>query len=81
MTIDTLEYVKKLEAAGVERTQAEAHAHALRGAVEAQLATKNDLELAVLRLEKRFETLLWRHSLSIIAVIIAVAGVLARFLR
>jgi chromosome segregation ATPase len=47
MTIDTLEYVKKLEAAGVDRKAAEAHAEALRASIEDELATKAD----ILRLE------------------------------
>jgi hypothetical protein len=54
MTIDTLEYVKKLEAAGVDRKAAEAHAEALRGAIEDELATKADisrLEASISRLE------------------------------
>lgn len=49
MTIDTLEYVKRLEAAGVDRKAAEAHAEALRGAIEDELATKTD----IIRLESR----------------------------
>jgi hypothetical protein len=44
MTIDTLEYVKKLEAAGVDRMQAEAHAEALRASIEDELATKADIQ-------------------------------------
>jgi hypothetical protein len=54
MTIDTLEYVKKLEAAGVDRKAAEAHAEALRAAIEDELATKADilrLETSIHRLE------------------------------
>jgi hypothetical protein len=43
MTIDTLEYVKKLEAAGVDRRAAEAHAEALRASIEDELATKSDI--------------------------------------
>jgi hypothetical protein len=44
MTIDTLEYVKKLEAAGVDRKAAEAYAEALRSAIEDELATRADIE-------------------------------------
>src|SRR4029453_15559370 len=47
MTIDTLEYVKKLEAAGVDRRAREAHGEALRPPIEDELATKAD----ILRLE------------------------------
>ena len=45
-TFDTLTTARELEAAGVERRQAEAHAEALRRAVSAdrdELATKTDL--------------------------------------
>jgi hypothetical protein len=51
MTLDTLENVKRLEAAGVDRRQAEAHAAAVRDTVAPQLATKADLDAAVARLE------------------------------
>ena len=51
MTIDTLEYVKKLEAAGIDRRQAEAHAEALRDATD-PLATKQDLTELEVRLIK-----------------------------
>jgi hypothetical protein len=51
MTIDTLEYVKKLEAAGVDRKVAEVHASLLRDLVEAEVATKRDVDDAAQRLE------------------------------
>jgi hypothetical protein len=51
MTIDTLEYVKKLEAAGVDRKVAEVHASLLRDVVEAEVATKRDVDDAANRLE------------------------------
>jgi hypothetical protein len=50
MTIDTLEYAKRLEKAGVSREQAEAHAEALRAAVVSQVATKADVEAAALEI-------------------------------
>ena len=52
MTIDTLDYVKKLEAAGIDRKVAEAHAQALRATVVQDLATKHDLQTEVQRLEE-----------------------------
>jgi hypothetical protein len=55
MTIDTLEYAKELQAAGVTAQQAEAHARALKKAVDAGLITKPDLEAAVQRLEGRID--------------------------
>jgi hypothetical protein len=53
MTLDTLEYMKRLEAAGVDRRQAEAHAQAVRDTVAPQLATKSDLDAAVAKLEAK----------------------------
>jgi hypothetical protein len=44
MTLDTRDYARKLEAAGVPRPQAEAHAVALRDTIVPALATKADLE-------------------------------------
>jgi hypothetical protein len=55
MTIDTLEYVKKLEAAGLDRKLAEAHAEALREAVAGEVASKADVDGAANRLELQFE--------------------------
>lgn len=55
MSVDTLSYVKRLEAAGVPRPQAEAHAEALRDEVAPQLATSVDLGAAVDRLEGKIE--------------------------
>ena len=51
MTIDTLEYVKKLEAAGVDRKVAEVHASLLRDVVEGEVATKRNVDDAAHRLE------------------------------
>jgi len=59
MTIDTLDYVKKLEAAGIDRKVAEAHAQALRATVVQDLATKHDLQTEAQRLEAKFQLLTW----------------------
>ena len=56
MTIDTLEYVKKLEAVGVDRRHDEAHAQAIRDTLAPQLASKADLDAAVARLEGKTDT-------------------------
>ena len=53
MMLDTLEYVKRLEAAGVDRRQAEAHAQAVHDILAPQLATKGDLDTAVAKLEAK----------------------------
>jgi hypothetical protein len=68
MTIDTLEYVKKLEAAGVDRKAAEAQAEALRGAIEYELATKTDisrLEASISRLEASTKADIYRLKAKI----------------
>jgi hypothetical protein len=53
MAIDTLAYSKALEAAGIDRSAAEAQAEALANHVLPQLVTKADLDIAVERLEHR----------------------------
>ena len=49
MPFDTLQYARSLEAAGVPREQAEAHAEALIEVLSAELVTKADL----VRIEER----------------------------
>jgi hypothetical protein len=53
MPIDTLEYVKRLEAAGVDRRQAEAHAAAIRDTLAPQMATEASLQAVADRLDNR----------------------------
>jgi hypothetical protein len=55
MSIDTLEYARRLEAAGVDRVQAEAHAQAAAELIAGQSATKADVENAILRLESKID--------------------------
>ena len=85
-TFDTLTTARELEAAGVERRQAEAHAEALRRAVSAdreQLATKADL--AELRadlagLETRMYRALWIQAAALIGTQLAIAGFIVHLL-
>ncbi len=86
MTIDTLGYVKRLEGAGIERRIAEAHVEALKHEVVPQLATKQDLERAVERLETKIDAALLKvdaallkHTVAIVLVVVAVGGFLLRF--
>jgi hypothetical protein len=51
MAIDTLAYVKELEAAGVPRDQAEAQVRALAQHALPDLATKDDIRLAIAELK------------------------------
>jgi hypothetical protein len=67
----------RLEAAGVDRKQAEALAQAVRDTLATQLATKADLE----SLDHKFESVLWKHIVTAIVTQLALAGALLRFLR
>lgn len=77
MAVDTLDYAKKLEAAGVSRPQAEAHAQALKDAVDAGLATKLDLDA----LGHRIEAAMWKHTAGILLGVLAIGGLLIRFVK
>ncbi len=52
-------YAKRLKAAGVPETQAEAQAEALAAAITNELVTKHDLNEAVLKLEGKINILQW----------------------
>ena len=89
-TFDTLSAARKLEAAGVERRQAEAHAEALREAVSADrnaLTTKADLagvrdELRadLAGLEARMYRALWIQAAALIGTQLAIAGFIVHLL-
>lgn len=63
MTVDTLTYTKKLEAAGIPRQAAEAHAEALKSAVDAGLATAAELEAIGAKVGEKMSTLEGKVSL------------------
>jgi hypothetical protein len=60
MVFDTLAYMKRLEAGGIDRAQAEAHAEAVNDYLRPDLATKDDI--AALRTELRSEMQLLRSE-------------------
>ena len=76
-TFNPLEAARDLEAAGVERKQAEAHAEALRQAATAdrdEFATKTDiaeLRADLAGLEARMYRALWIQGGAIIAILTA----------
>ncbi len=81
MSIDTLGYVKRLEAAGFKREQAEAHAEALRDELVPQLATTADVERLGDRIETaiaKMEGALWKHTVGVLLGVLAVGGLLLR---
>lgn len=56
---DTLSFVKRLVAAGVEQSQAEAHAEAIRDAMTEGVATKADIASLEARIAELKVTLLF----------------------
>lgn len=74
ITFDTLKFVEKLKAAGVPEGQAKAEAEALISAfseaMDAQLATKND----IFRIEKELAVLKWMNG-------IVMGGILALIMK
>lgn len=73
-SFDTLGYAHHLEAAGVDRQQAAAHATAARDFIMPEIVTKSDLQLA---LENQF----YKTVFAIGSVVVAAVGGLGIFLR
>jgi hypothetical protein len=78
MAIDTLAYCKALEAAGIDRTAAEAQAGALVNHVLPDLVTKADLDQAIDRLEHRLTVRVFGMMLGTVGVM---DGILFALLR
>jgi hypothetical protein len=78
MTIDTLAYGKALEAAGVTRDAAEAHAEALTRHVLPDLVSKPDLDHAIEGLEHRLTVRFFGMTLGIVGVLNAILFALLR---
>ena len=69
VAVDTFVIARNLEAAGIERRQAETHAEALRQVADAnrgELATKTDLRAEIAALEARFTNRLYGVVLTTI---------------
>ena len=69
MAFDTLAYMKRLEAGGIARDEAEAHAEAINDYLRPDLATKDDIailrsEMAMLRSELKSEIAALRSDLA-----------------
>lgn len=69
-TFDTLKFTKRLEAGGIARSHAEAHAEAANEFIMRDVVTKGDLQAA-----------LDRQTIKIGAIVVTVAGVLFALLR
>ena len=73
-TFNPLAAARALEAAGIERRQAEAHAEVLRQAVTAdrdEYATKTDLNAAIATLRADLYRALWIQGGAIVAILTA----------
>ncbi len=81
MAVDTLAYAKALEAAGVEREAAEAHAEALVHPVLPDLATKADLDQAVERLEHRLTVAIFGMMVGVVGLMDAILFALLRLVH
>jgi hypothetical protein len=69
MTIDALACTKALEASGVERKAAEAHAEALTKYVLLDLVTKTDLAAAKFELEQAMGRIEHRLTLRLVGIV------------
>lgn len=73
VTFDTLKFVKKLEASGIEVKQAEAIAEAYRDAANDQgLVTKQDLEIELAPVKAELQVLKWMNSLVLGGIIVLI---------
>lgn len=70
--INTLRYARRLKAAGIPDQQAEEMADALGNELVDQLATKDDLEKAVTKLEGSLTLMKWMVGF-ILAFVVAIA--------
>ena len=74
---------RDLEAAGIERRQAEAIAEGMRraaGADHAELATKADLAAGIAGLESRMYRAFWIQAAALIGTQLAIAGFVVHLL-
>jgi len=79
--IDTLEYSKKLRAAGVPELQAEAHAEALSKLVSEELATKKDIDDLRRDLQTTIRELEYRLTIKVGAMTAAAVAALAAIMK
>ena len=81
MAVDTLAYAKALEAAGVAREAAEAHAEARVHHVLPDFATKADLDQAVERLEHRLTVGIFGMMVGVVGLMDAILFALLRLVH
>jgi hypothetical protein len=79
--LDTLEYSKKLRAAGVPELQAEAHAEALSKLASEELATKKDIDDLRRDLQATIRELEYRMTIKVGAMTAAAVAALAAIIK
>ena len=77
VVFNTLEYAKRLEAAGFTRQQAEAQAGLMTEIVDERMATKADLREMEARLSSEMQKLEYRLTIRLGAMLAAAVAVLA----
>lgn len=81
ITFDSLNYAKKLEAAGFTREQAEVQTQAIREVIEEQLATKRDLKDLETSLEGKLRDFEYRLTIRLGAMIAAAVATVATLVK
>ena len=77
VVFNTLEYARRLEAAGFTRQQAEAQAGLMTEIVDERMATKADLRELEARLSSEMQKLEYRLTIRLGAMLAAAVAVLA----
>lgn len=77
---NTLQYTKKLEAAGITRDQAEAHVQIIAEIIEGDLVTKNDLKTELKDFENRLLLKLGAMMGAMLTISIGVMAIVTNFI-
>ncbi len=78
---DTLQASRKLQAAGISETHAEAIVSSMSEAFSDTVATKADLGAAIANLKAEMFRALWIQGAGLVGVQLAIAGLLYTLLR
>ncbi len=77
---NTLQYTKKLEAAGITRDQAEAHVQIIAEIIEGDLVTKNDLKTELKDFENRLLLKLGAMMATMFTITIGITSVITNLI-
>ena len=79
--VNTFKYTRQLEEVGFSREQAEIQLQIITEIVEGDLATKQDLNTSVERLDHKMLQMEYRLFLKIVAAVSAVLGVFVALMK